>query len=40
MFLKELNKEQGLAFINLVTEFALASGMYKKRRRRFNSYIS
>ena len=24
MFLKELNKEQGLAFINLVTEFALA----------------
>lgn len=24
MFLQELNKEQGIAFINLVTEFALA----------------
>lgn len=39
MFLKELNKEQGLAFINLVTEFALADENIK-RRRRFNSYIS
>ncbi|HBI7144729.1 TPA: hypothetical protein K8M87_002982, partial [Clostridium perfringens] len=30
MFLKELNKEQGLAFINLVTEFALADENIKK----------
>ncbi|HHD2753934.1 TPA: hypothetical protein ACOTG0_002756 [Clostridium perfringens] len=30
MFLKELNKEQGLAFINLVTEFALADEDIRK----------
>ncbi len=30
MFLKELNKEQGLAFVNLVTEFALADENIKK----------
>lgn len=30
MFLKELNKEQRLAFINLVTEFALADENIKK----------
>lgn len=30
MFLKELNKEQGLAFINLVAEFALADENIKK----------
>ncbi|ELC8441238.1 hypothetical protein QYB59_000234 [Clostridium perfringens] len=30
MFLKELNKDQGLAFINLVTEFALADEDIRK----------
>lgn len=30
MFLKELNKEQGLAVINLVTEFAVADENIKK----------
>ncbi|WP_300258510.1 hypothetical protein [Clostridium sp.] len=30
MFLKELNKEQGLALINLVTEFAVADENIKK----------
>ena len=29
MFLKELNKEQGLAFVNLVTEFALAEELIR-----------
>ncbi|MGG5461939.1 hypothetical protein [Clostridium sp. B9] len=30
MFLQELNKEQGIAFINLVTEFALADEDIRK----------
>ncbi len=33
MFLKELNKEQGLAFVNLVTEFALADENIKKKKK-------
>lgn len=40
MFLKELNKDQGLAFINLVTEFALADeDIRKEEEELINTYV-
>ncbi|WP_300349718.1 hypothetical protein [Clostridium sp.] len=40
MFLKELNKEQALAFINLVTEFALVDeDIRKEEEALINTYV-
>lgn len=40
MFLKELNKDQGLAFINLVTEFALVDeDIRKEEEELINTYV-